>query len=176
MSRSIFGWWGRELTDDDFACALAALGILQQKYRHSPFQNDIDDLKDLLANISVQDGVISWRLIDSPTMLNSYQQPTKASLLRDVWKAEIWLDGRLKIDRLEIESTPPIESILPWLVELLSRQATGLRSVYVHSDVVEPRTEWHWPIRVGCLPDQASLRLAEQLKKRIGKSVWRKYK
>src|SRR4051794_10790052 len=82
MSRRSFGFWGRELDLDDFARAVAALGVLQGNAptRWMPGQftwlaERFDDNVELVSIVADQlrrivdgrtDGIIGWELREMP--------------------------------------------------------------------------------------------------------------
>ncbi len=103
MNRREFTTWSQKLTDDDFACALAAAGVV--------------DSEGLLRVIK---GVTHWRPVDSLalTKLNARQ-------LASIWKKFVadYTDLRVSIPQPWAGFDPE------WITECLTRPTVGLGSV-----------------------------------------------
>jgi hypothetical protein len=166
MSRSSFGFWGAELNDEDFAKALAALGVLwgTRKFAGSlPPNMNLKEVKRELASAIASarkgDEVLPWTFDEKPSELASYQTSPDAGLLSRAWTKAVPTNRPPKL-RLEIQPDTWGKSILPWIVEQLSHEAVGAKSVY---ERIEPRralVQWNWPLRVGVL-DEADARQLE---------------
>ena len=158
MSRSDFGWWGSDLDDAGFARALAALGTYAAHAKHMPPPTDVEMLKQSLVAAWTDSEILPWELVADPDRTAEYATPPDANTLRLAW-TEIQARG----GRLEIQPDTKGASILPWMVEQLSRDDVGLQSVYV--GIKAPRTpvRWSWPMRVGLLDYPESARLRREL-------------
>lgn len=172
MSRSSFGFWGAELDDGEFAQALAALGVLYARSGVSPPPASLKELKKDLARAfkgvgaalrgrPKEDEAIPWELADEPAELMSYQKPPDAGLLAQAWTGVVpW-----GLSRLEIEPDSQGQSILPWIVEQLSRVS---QAVYIRLERPPRDVRWSWPLRVGAL-NQAD---ADQLDRELSQHRW----
>ena len=103
MNRREFTTWSQKLTDDDFACALAAAGVV--------------DKEGLLRVVK---GVTYWRPVDSTAL-----SKLNASQLATTWKKFVasYTDLRLSIPQPWTGFDPE------WITECLMRPAVGLGSV-----------------------------------------------
>jgi len=170
MSKSAFGWWGNELDDNDFACALAALGVAEAHYHCRPVPSKIQELKIAIDKALSRKEAVPWTLIGPPEEFVDYARMTDASTLRDAWKAGLNnYRGRI---RLEIQPERGggyswVNAHLPWLVDQLSNDAVGLASTYVLDEIPGPTkdatTKWNWPVRIGYFSDFESLSLSKNL-------------
>ncbi len=158
MNRSQFGSWGVALDDDDFARAVAALGVAGAhlvRERLVPPSGSIATE----ARAAFQPAIAGVRDHDPVPfsldfVLNPVSRTLPADQLRDLWN-EIPKDFRSP--RLEIVGGAARVEALE-LVRLLSSAAVGAASVYLRQDLPEIPVVWNWPLRVGLLP---GFRIAE---------------
>lgn len=158
MNRRDFGLWGIELSRDDFARALAAVGVVQHALHYWPVSSgEIESaLTEAFGDLSEP---IPWRLFIYPPELNRYVGPTPASALAEAWSRAVESKG-WPFPRLEVW---PYEPDPLWLLEELSRPAVRAASVYGRVDEPVVSVGWQWPLRVGLLPGQASRDLRKML-------------
>ncbi|MDR3703144.1 MAG: hypothetical protein P4L56_26095 [Candidatus Sulfopaludibacter sp.] len=151
MRPAALGHWGIQLSAGDFACALAALGVLQQEEWTEASDPSAEEVAGRLWDIRVRtEGALAWQW--SPGRGRSLLRP---DVLKDAWK--IFHERRgPAIDlelRIEWEPWDPL-----WTVSELSRPEVGARSVYVaQPERRSPNARWHWPLRLGVLGDAAPL-------------------
>ncbi len=170
MERRRFGQWGIELDPDDFACALAALGVLY--FAGKLYQpDDPDSLAGILKDI-VRDPQkpIGWYLppsfaaplIDVTTSAKDFAAAWKQFSMDykdDPYGGDIpWWRPSI---RLEVQG--PLGPDTFWQVEQLARREVGAASVYVRSDRPTQSVAWRWPLRIGVLSGQASSEFLKQL-------------
>jgi hypothetical protein len=149
MSRSQFGTWGLELSPDDFACALAALGVWQARYRGYLVGGRQYKLAEFIDALDSENGLTAWQLDYPPEMVVSrYMDPNSASQLCELWKQV--LAGREHPIRLLLKTTPEIQPLQPWLLETLNNPAVGGGPVTTLEEE-EHKTGWHWPVQIGFL-------------------------
>lgn len=151
--RNYFATWGRDLSDGDFACALAALGVLDNQFASGTGLRAADLVRP-----------VEWRWLGH--FFGDADQPVHAGAqsLAEWWKAQIF---RGKI-RLEVDPSSRLRGVdsmamLTWIVGELSRPEVGARSVYLRVDRPSVTVGWRWPIRVGFLGDPESQALKERL-------------
>jgi hypothetical protein len=149
MRPAALGHWGIQLSPGDFACALAALGVLRAAQKQMRLES-AEQLAGRMSEIRMHtDGALPWQA-DLPSDF-----PLPAGLLKDAWEIfrKRWSPS---IDlELQIEWQPwdPL-----WMVSELSRPEVGARSVYVAQPRrMSPNARWHWPLRLGVLGDPAPL-------------------
>jgi hypothetical protein len=155
MSRASFGRWGANLDSENFARALAAVGIWRQAQRVAPppgseprAERGLGDLLSIMLRI----GVV-WDLPDVPT------DAFDAAELAAGWRAAVDLAPRPL--RLAVDVPPNQLASLTWLVGELGREAVGLDGVSVRVPFRTGRSHWSWPLRVAVLDrGQSSLRNA----------------
>lgn len=159
--RNYFGAWGRDLSSADFACALAALGVLD---RFSP-TGDLENAKELLQ-VPEADLVrpVEWRLVRPFFRSTDLPQSLSARALADAWKqSTLKKQVRLEVDRSSRFNHVDSMAILPWIVSELSRPEVEARSVYLRVDRPSVTVGWSWPLRVGLLDDRESKELRSAL-------------
>ncbi|MBA3551286.1 MAG: hypothetical protein H0W27_00240 [Actinobacteria bacterium] len=181
MSRELFGAWGRELSDDQFARALAGLGVLigilrdRGDLQPAPMPVGVGDVTVAPAPVASREryelmlgGLLSsgrplvWDL--SP--LEESAAGKWAAALEWVGAAELaeaWggAVGASMTPVLEIHPVPPIAD--PWLLERLTASRLDISGAYVPLPEPEGRFRWAWPLRLGFLPDPASRALRDRL-------------
>lgn len=165
MSRRLFGEWGAELDDDDFACALAALGALGRVW----WQHPLPDLVELLTE-ALRERPARWRLHETPE-----QYPLgPAANLAQAWKeaAKVSLLPRPPHPALGVclecgggfgRAWPNLDgSELLWVTRTLGR-AQHVDSVCWASVDGRTPTPWEWPLDVGFFDDPTSRALKAEL-------------
>ncbi len=160
MNRRDFGTWGSELSRDDFAYALAAVGVVAADGALLPlYDSSPEELADVLRALLTGEGAprlvtwsgwwIGWLRADGDAV--------SAPELADAWRTAYEQSPGVRLEVQHVESADPF-----WIVSQLSLPAVGAASVHVQ---VEPPGEvgWEWPLRVGLLDDEPSRRLRDSI-------------
>jgi hypothetical protein len=163
MSRTTFGAWGVGLQPGDFACAIAALGVLQGSSWHQAISGAPSDITARL--IEIQDeakGALPWEEYIPPE-----QAPSRPEPFVEGWKA--FQSRGAGAIRLQVRTY----RLIPlWILDQLSRPEVGAESVHIAKDRKSPNTRWHWPLRTGFLQDRASKLVLDELRTRISSALW----
>jgi hypothetical protein len=178
MRRRDFGSWGSELSSDDFARALAALGVVQARLGRWPDDDGVDGLASVLVPPPGETGLdpVSWTLNQGPEALPALLHPTSAATLAAAWRRSVagsWPGPRIEIDRMApaFADRDPAAA-LPWIAEQLSRVGVEARSVYIRSDQPVVKVGWQWPLRVGLLRDPRSADFSARLAAALPGHQW----
>jgi len=175
IREELFHTWGKGLDDDDFACALAALGILYGSHHHDwPIK-----LRYLpyLVKIEETGQPLPWSL-----PLKKYHGKlspwirwlASAKAFAKCWKtAKKSIPPRL-VCRLLTQSGDPAYSgeKIRWLMQQLARPAVGAGSVFLECQPETP-VSWHWPLRIGISPDSPPA-LLETITRIVNKFYWKR--
>src|SRR5688572_25331901 len=161
MQRRDFRGWGTGLGDDDFAEALAALGIFTAARVERPTikRTPLGIASALGAAVKTRDP-IAWRMPDV-----SLELPLTAEVFRDAWRSRP-TDGV----RLELRSWGDASPL--WLIEQLSRQSVGAYGVYARMDEPSVDVAWEWPLWIGLLTDERSRRFRSRFEGLTRQSSW----
>jgi hypothetical protein len=171
MDRGSFGLWGLDLAPEDFACALAALGVVWShvmiRYAGSAAEDTADSAESFTQLLTAQaleslqnERPILWDLPFEPTRLSAGPSPP-AHLLATAWQTfspQYASQLRLELGFINHPVDEPF-----WLVEQLARPEVGLASVYVDYHDHTYEIGWNWPLRIGFLADADSQQLRQQL-------------
>jgi hypothetical protein len=159
--KNIIGDWGSGLSDGDYACALAALGVLEATGTEQHHASS--DPAELLAALSQEfdhgERTPVWRgakNLGRATTVASWRQTvhTDAAALAESWRNYIAASSHprqrprlaLKADWRNRPDLFDFDSLWAWL----SRQDNGLQALVMadgHASLSSAR--WHWPLRVG---------------------------
>ena len=170
MSRRDFGAWGLELSDDDFACALAAAGVLLAATGPWWLDRDVATLEEYLDGaLQGGDVPVPWAYALPFRSFSQVQLVGPAARFASAWRKAV--GGRPRGPRLVIELHRPLHAWFgfpevppyPWLIEQLSRPAIGASSVYLRQDAPEAEISWAWPLRIGLLGDPTSDGLRQEI-------------
>ncbi|WP_185975192.1 hypothetical protein [Mesorhizobium sp. WSM4310] len=153
MRRNFLGSWGAELDDSEYACALAALGILEaratQQYPHAGTPEDVADA--ILKETWRGTVTCGWRgaqhIGTDPETIYS-----DANLLAEGWRevlmrAEHRAMPSISIDPLKFRDTSDADALMEALMSVWGIQGLVLRSRTIGRE----RTTWHWPVSIGIL-------------------------
>jgi len=86
MSRSVFRLWGSELDDNDFACALAALGLVVDQLVEYPSEERAKFVDEHLDDTLVHKESLVWSVNLPLSSIGDMIKPVSASMLRDAWR------------------------------------------------------------------------------------------
>lgn len=168
MNRTWFGAWAVHLPASDFACAMAALGVLQAgSWEKASELPQAEIIANRLREIEGRSqGALHWRAYRPPSDWEVPPEPFVES-----WQRFLKLRGgplRVEVERF----SPHGEVGFFWLLSQLSLPTVGVSSIYYGKSKNSPNTRWHWPLRVGFLPDAESQALLTNIKKGLRSKVW----
>lgn len=165
MSRAMFGAWGAELAQEEFATAVAAVGVLGLRM-------DLRDEERIAAaarrmHKAVRD-VVPLRLRHLAELIKQIRKNAPslpaASDCAAAWKCfKFWWydttppEAPLRLLRLEIDPyvSNLLRAIAPdahWLIRLLTgSDAVDASSAYLRIDEPDRAIAWEWPLRIGVL-------------------------
>jgi hypothetical protein len=181
MQKNIIGNWGSDLSDGDYACALAALGVLESRgTEQHPASSDPHEIAAALA-AEFEDGERTpvWRAAQNvgPHTTAAHWQTTRHT------SAGALAEGGGCMPRCagEPRRQPCLAVVRHGRGDLFSDEA--LDDCLRHPDVglaaligelpFPPRPRpWHWPLRVGVLPEGDDEPLLATLQDPQGKPDW----
>lgn len=159
MKRNDFGLWGLELSPEEFARALAALGVFEGSGQGLP--TSVDTIWQQLSTAAAQsEGLLRWSLKrELLEKLAALKKPGAALAFAQAWekfRASYTKDLRfeLYLDRTQSYF---------WIAGQLLGRAVGANSLYVRVDEPQLAVGWNSPLRIGFLKVEESLRLRQQL-------------
>jgi len=182
MDRRDFGLWGLDLAPEDFARALAALGVGWAHFITARGGHTVESVAAMLSTQATQaiaeEGALSWGGVGTfdPGGLADQERYPPARVLAAAWSKFIPpFAGQIRLeitdfryiiaDRKSVSGAPLEESEGSfWLVEQLSLLPGELASVYVRFHTHFYEVGWNWPLRIGFLTDPASQQLRQQLR------------
>jgi len=156
MNRSAFADWGADLDAARFACALAALGVLQAHGRTPLAPMEQEEIVGYLRGIQAEHAILRCRCY-----LPS-RDAVEPAVLADSWME--FVHGRYDdAPRMALEN---FESRLDafWVLEQLSHDEVNAAGIWVESEALGGTRRWHWPLRVGMLGDIASRELQQEMR------------
>jgi hypothetical protein len=188
MNRQQFKTWGLDLTPDEFAQALAALGTLYHDTGWpSPDYQDVEKIASSLDQLFDNAGEepLRWSIRLPEQWERQQAFPPPARLLAEAWNKFIeryrepprgvystLSDRRVRLEVNVLRGESHERADYFWLVGELSRPAVGLVSIYVQSENPSARIGWNWPLQVGFLPDEASRELRESVEALCREGGW----
>jgi hypothetical protein len=163
VQKTIIGDWGSELDDGGYACALAALGVLESRsaYRHRSSSDPLQLASALREEFAFGERTPVWRgaYYAGPHLFPTvaYWRETAhedAAVLAEAW----WrYRGTIQHER----QTPRLGIPLSWrnhsalfdfdaLYAWLTHEEVGLDSLVLADEPMDRFSgAWHWPLRVG---------------------------
>ena len=181
MQKNIVGDWGSELSDGDYARALAALGVLQSTHiQPRPSSNPAELASAIERELARGERTLIWRgaYDHGLTTIESWRESAyqDAAVLADAWS-----EYRSTIQHER--QTPRLGIPLSWrnrsnlfdfndLYNWLNQDAVGLDAL-VLADRLTSRFvgAWHWPLRVG-IPLGTDDWILSALKNAQGREDW----
>ena len=152
--------WGVSLPDDRFACALAALGVLDAQ--PAVFLTDYVTVLQRVVGTRGEEPVafaVGERI--QKIIVGDWSALPSPAALADAWdNATRWKYPPLRI-AVRLAEAFVLDPV--WVVEQLSRPAVGAQSVFIDLGSSEVQLSWEWPLRIGYLPDQKSIELVGSL-------------
>ena len=161
MQKTIVGDWGSELEDRDYACALAALGVLEFRgsHQHSPSSNPVELARVLEEEFTRGERTVIWRGRFG-FYLNTTNENWRTTVHEDAAAlAAAWREYRGAV--YHERQLPRMGIPLAWrdrsdlfdfneLYAWLNHDDVGLAAL-VLADQERRRSvgAWHWPLRVG---------------------------
>lgn len=159
MKRNDFGLWGLELSPEEFARAVAALGVFEGSGHVLP--TSVDAIRQQLSVTAANtEGPLRWNLKrELLEKLAALKKPGAALAFAQAWEKfresyPIDLRFELHLDRTQSYF---------WIAEQLLGRVVGARSLYVRVDEPQIAVGWNWPLRIGFLNEDESQRLRKQL-------------
>lgn len=154
MRRRICGEWGAALSDQEFACALAALGILAGNGHHWPIcdRAELSELPALLKSIEILPYRFQFRASAwTPDRYAQWLRP--AEEFAAAWKEALpgacpALRVLVSLRDADAQDAFPRHDVIPWLRHVLGFPATGLKQIAFERDTTTPMS-WRWPLRIG---------------------------
>jgi hypothetical protein len=167
MKRNDFGLWGLELSPQDFAMALAALGILESAGRALPTSAAAIQ-KQLSAAAAKPNGLLAWSISRaSLEKLAKQKKPGAARAFSQAW--EKFRKSYQKELRFELQLDQTDDYF--WVAGQLLGSTVSATSLYVRADEPQTTVGWNWPLRIGFLEDDESRQLQQQFEKALDDPV-----
>jgi len=156
MDRTIFGSWGSDLTDAEFAKALAALGIQNAQPHYLPTSSKPADIAEALsARLGEPDQPIRCHYFIGPNgRLGASRPVPPARALAEAWDRLRLRIGRDSKYRVAFQNARPSETGRHFEAEIfeqLRNPALNVKSIYVGEQSSILKIDWRWPIRIGLL-------------------------
>lgn len=158
MQKNILGAWAAGLADDDYACALAALGVLEASgsHKHQPSDDASVVVAALQQEFAGGDRTPIWRRSDLSATPESWNSTShlNAPVLATAWRQYcqaiqdasqhprlavplVWRSSHKQLD---------LDALCAWL----GHPAVGLKALVLADEpLVDSIPAWHWPLQVG---------------------------
>lgn len=148
MDRSTFGRFGHDLTEDEFAKALAAAGVLAAT--GTSLALPVEDLR-LHLGWAVQHkwAIVPWA---SPA-LKKVLDRADAGALAEAWYSAVVVRQRAPRIEVSLGGRTAGTRIDPWLLSTLSLPSVGAAAVYALIDRAPVEAAFNWPLRFGFFGD-----------------------
>ncbi len=182
VTKNILGTWGADLSDDDYASALAALGVLESTDLTPKDPSNPDELAAIIAKVfELGDRTPVWCRNKGPVAGLSpaswqrtlYRDPAP---LAAAWRQYL---NSIRHERMLPRVAVPaawrdfpqifnIDELCAWLGRAYAVNAV----VIVDREPGPPRVPWHWPLRVGVLNDADQLPILDALRAAQRPDTW----
>jgi hypothetical protein len=168
MNRLYFAAWSLDLQDDEFAQALASLGVLAA-VRHLPGTEvgnlfaELPEIKEqflpnylaqLFAAVHRDNDLLAWRFSPPTSQKHSAVSPQfSAAILAEAWRQFLTIiTGEVEL-RLALLPKGAVLGALLTCARVLQHPAVRASSVIV-TDMFpsDACTEWRWPVTIATLP------------------------
>lgn len=176
MTRSAFGAWGASLSAEEFALAIAAVGVLGP-----PFTTD--HVRSVMPKVQRTGGdIVPLSTKRLQQLLRSIDAGSRdvpdATQCVDAWKAfsQAWRSEqpgarllRIELDRADALAGKQWAVTAQWLVRSLQAvDAAYIEGAYIRQESPERAVAWEWPLRVAVLGDAQ----AENLRSQVANIPW----
>jgi len=159
VNRANFAGWGAHLSDDEFAKALATIGIHNAYLGLWPTFPWASEVAASISNRleQTQDPVRCKYFNTPPEEWTRFSRVPSPDELAAAWDK---LKPRISRPQFEIELTDRMrrerdQRGAGWLLDELRRPALDARSAYLAEQPLVGHPDWQWPIRVGLLNEGA---------------------
>jgi hypothetical protein len=182
--KNIIGDWGAELSDGDYACALAALGVLEATgtEQHRASSDPAELLAALKQELRNGERTPVWRKaqnIGRATTVSSWRETvhTDAAALATAWqryvgdcrhprqrpRLALLADWRSRVDLFDFDA------LWAWL----NHRESGLQALLVADGRASlARARWHWPLQVGAVAGAEGVGILTALRKARSDKAW----
>jgi hypothetical protein len=179
MTKAYIGEWGSDLMPGAYGRALAALGVLVHTDFADAGLGSLADPAGLAALLQRE-----WDTHRERLFWGSYDKTSwdrAIDMISPGSAAAAWesfcsrLPEPQRLPRLQIISQymddDTAAATYPWLNQVLMHPGASVRSLFFEwwlntraaQHQAKERTAWHWPLRIGFLPDSASRQLKEDI-------------
>ncbi len=184
MLKNIIGSWGSELGDGDYACALAALGVLEATgvEQHHPSSDPAELMAALQEEFRLGERTVVWRNaqnVNQATTAASWRETvhTNAAALAAAWREyrsgiahprqmprlALAADWRSRTDLFDFEA------LCAWL----KHRDVGLQALILADGIPSAvGARWHWPLRVGVPAGKEGAGILATLRKAQQSETW----
>jgi hypothetical protein len=160
MQRSIFGAWGADLDDAEFAKAVAALGLRSAHRPWSPWRRNTGRIAEKIATqFTAPEEPVEFQFGTGPAETLRYlRSAPSARVLANAWnRAQSQIPWA---PRYRLSFDTDINRILApahpeWIIGQFRNPALNARSIYIGEQPRTSEVDWRWPIRVGLLNSDA---------------------
>lgn len=156
--RELFGSWGIQLADDEFAYAVLALGLVPRQWRGKGVEQALAALQKCLAKQT--DKPLPWILNDNPANLNSWASAMPAGRLASVVRTT--LSGS---HRIVVYTQGTFDALQLWrLWSLYSPYGIACSFNFLRQARSSKGVRFQWPVKVGHFRSPEDEAMAEFLR------------
>src|ERR1700722_2561784 len=160
MDRASFGNWGTDLSDDEFAKALATIGVHNAYIGFWPAMGSASEVAERISN-RIEDPADPVRCEYFSTPPNEWRRFTQVPSPNELAAAWTKIQPKLARPQFEIDLSENIRKERDrkgagWLCDQLRRPVLGAWSVYLAEQPLVGHPDWQWPVRVGLMNEGAS--------------------
>lgn len=160
MDRASFGSWGTDLSDDEFAKALATIGVHNAYIGVWPAMGSASEVAERISNrIDDLADPVRCRYFGTPP--NEWRRFTRVPSPNELAAAWAKIQPALARPQFEIDLSESIRKERDckgagWLCDQLRRAVLDARSVYLAEQPLVGHPDWQWPVRVALMNEGAS--------------------